>query len=223
MGKGLPKAFLPVVGVPLLVRTLRSIERSSGVSKGIVVVTPGWEEYCRGLLGQNGPFRLPWLVVHGGKERQDSVQLGLTQLDNDCELVVAHDGARPFVTAEMVDRSVEVAAEAGGAVVAVPAKDTIKRVSASGVIVETLPRQELWLAQTPQTFRVPLIREAHAWASANGVLATDDAALVEQMGGVVKIVRGDPRNIKITTPEDLLLAEMIIQTCPELCRRSSPD
>jgi 2-C-methyl-D-erythritol 4-phosphate cytidylyltransferase len=187
------------------------------VSKGIIVVAPGWEEYCYGLLGQYGPFRLPWVVVHGGKERQDSVRLGLTQLDNNCKLVVIHDGARPFVTAEVIDSSVEVAEEVGGAIVAIPAKDTIKRVSADGVIAETLLRQELWLAQTPQTFRVPLIREAHAWASANGVLATDDAALVETMGGVVKVVRGDARNIKITTPEDLLLAEVIIQACPDLC------
>ncbi len=215
MGKDLPKAFLPVAGVPLLVRTLYSVERTPSISKGIVAITPGWKEYCQGLLDQYGPFRLPWVVIHGGKERQDSVQLGLTQLDKNCELVVIHDGARPFVRAEVIDKSVEIAAEAGGAVVAVPAKDTIKRVSAAGIISETLPRQELWLAQTPQTFRVALIREAHTWASTHNMVATDDAALLEKMGGVVKIVRGDPYNIKITTPEDLSLAELIIQSCPE--------
>ncbi len=211
MGKDLPKAFLPVVGVPLLIRTLQSVERSPSVSKGIVVITPGWEEHCYGLLAQYGPFRLSWVVIHGGKERQDSVQRGLTQLDTDCELVVIHDGARPFVTTEMIDKSLEMAAEAGGAIIAIPAKDTVKRVSLAGIIVETLSRQDLWLAQTPQTFRVSLIREAHAWASASGVLATDDAALVEKMGEAVKIVRGDSRNVKITTPEDLLLAETIIR------------
>ncbi len=217
MAKSLPKAFLPIVGVPLLVRTLRSMERSSSVSKGILIVTPGWKEYCYGLLDQYGPFRLSWVVIHGGKERQDSVHLGLTQLDKDCELVIIHDGARPFVTAGMIDRSLEMAAKVGGAVVAIPAKDTIKRVSATGVIAETLSRQELWLAQTPQTFCVPLIRKAHAWALANNVLTTDDAALVEKIGGVVKVIPGNPYNIKITTPEDLALAEMIIQSYPELC------
>jgi 2-C-methyl-D-erythritol 4-phosphate cytidylyltransferase len=123
---------------------------------------------------------------------------------------VIHDAARPFIAVEIIDRSIAVAAEVGGALVALPARDTIKRVDQNGSVRETVPRENLWLAQTPQTFRVPLIREAHARALTEGVRATDDAALVERLGGQVKIVPGDPLNFKITTPDDLRLAEAIV-------------
>ena len=207
----LPKPFLPVAGVPLLIHTLRSLARSALITKMIVVVAPEREVFCRDLLDSYGPFDMPLRLVQGGLERQDSVRLGLAALDPDCEIVVIHDAARPLVTAEIIDRSVTAAAETGGALVAVPARDTLKRVGRDGVVVETVPRQELWLAQTPQTFQVPLIREAHARALTEGVLATDDAALVERMGGKVQVVLGDARNFKITTPEDLRLAEVLLQ------------
>ena len=207
----LPKPFLPVAGVPLLIHTLRSLARSALITRMIVVVAPERAAFCRDLLDSYGPFGTPLRLVQGGPERQDSVRLGLAALDPDCEIVVIHDAARPLITAEIIDRSVTAAAETGGALVAVPARDTLKRVGRDGVVVETVPRQELWLAQTPQTFQVPLIREAHARALTEGVLATDDAALVERLGGKIQVVLGNARNFKITTPEDLRLAEVLLQ------------
>src|SRR4029453_11603019 len=123
-----------------------------------------------------------------------------------------HDAARPFLDPEVLDKSIETAAEYGGALVAIPVRDTIKNITEDGRVIGTIPRQNLWMAQTPQTFRVPVIREAHARASAEKAAVTDDAALVEKIGGIVKVVLGNVRNFKITTPEDLRLAEAMLKT-----------
>ncbi|HEV8715277.1 MAG TPA: 2-C-methyl-D-erythritol 4-phosphate cytidylyltransferase [Candidatus Binatia bacterium] len=211
MGASLPKPFLAVAGVPLLIHTVRSLLRSSLITKLIIVVAAEREDLLRNLLTVHGPFSVPVCLVHGGPERQDSVRLGLAALDPECEIVVIHDAARPFITTAIIDRSIAAAAEVGGALVAIPARDTIKRVEENGTVLATVPRQNLWLAQTPQTFRVPLIREAHARALSEGVGATDDAALLERMGGQVKVVLGDPLNFKITTPHDLRLAEALLE------------
>ncbi len=212
MGRELPKPFLPVCGIPLLIHTLRAITQSTLISKLILIIAPEREALCHDMLRLYGQFRVPLTVVHGGAERQDSVRLGLTALDPTSEIVAIHDAARPFLDREILDRSIETAVIYGGALVAVPTRDTIKRVGEEGTVVETLPRQQLWLAQTPQTFRVPLIREAHARALAEGVVVTDDAALLERLGKVVKIVPGSYRNFKITTPEDLQVAEALLRT-----------
>ena len=212
MGTLLPKPFLALAGVPLLIHTMWSLTQSSLITKLVIVVAPERETLLRDILDVRGPFSVPTCIVHGGPERQDSVRLGLAALDTECEIVVIHDAARPFIAAEIIDRSVAVAAEVGGALVAIPARDTIKRVDPYGTVRETVPRQNLWLAQTPQTFRVPLIRAAHARALRERVAATDDAALVEQLGGQVKVVLGDPLNFKITTPDDLRLAEALLKT-----------
>jgi 2-C-methyl-D-erythritol 4-phosphate cytidylyltransferase len=211
MGGELPKPFLPVGGIPLLIRTLRTITRSKRITKIIVVVAPGRETLCHDLLRSYGPFPVPLTVALGGAERQDSVRLGLAALDPPGEVVAIHDAARPFLDYEILDRSIDTAAVYGGALVAVPVRDTIKRAAQEGTVLETIPRQHLWLAQTPQTFRVPLIREAHTKALAEGVVATDDAALVERLGESVKIVPGSHRNFKITTPEDLRFAEVLLR------------
>lgn len=211
MGALLPKPFLSMAGVPLLIYTVRSLIRSPLITKLVIVVAPEREALLRDILDVHGPVSVPICIVHGGPERQDSVRLGLAALDPECEIVVIHDAARPFIAAEIIDRSVAVAAEVGGALVAIPARDTIKRVDENSIVLETVPRQSLWLAQTPQTFRVHLIREAHARALSEGVVATDDAALVEQLGGQVKVVVGDPLNFKITTPDDLRLAEVLLE------------
>ncbi len=211
MGAALPKPFLPLAGVPLFVHTLRSLTRSTLLQKIVLVIAAEYEPLCRQLLEQHGPLRLPMLLVHGGQERQDSVRLGLAALDPDCDIVVIHDAARPFIEAEIIDASIKSAAEHGGALVAVPARDTIKRVNPQGGVVETVPRHDLWLAQTPQTFRVALIREAHARAHTQGITVTDDVALLEWAGGTVAIVPGDGRNFKLTTPEDVALAEALLK------------
>lgn len=212
MGRELPKPFLPVCGIPLLIHTLRAISQSPLIAKITIVIAPERESLCRAMLHAHAPWRIPLAVVHGGAERQDSVRLGLASLDPASEVVAIHDAARPFLTREILERSIETAALYGSALVAVPARDTIKRASEDGTVVETIPRHQLWLAQTPQTFRVPLIREAHAWAVAEGIVVTDDAALLEHLGKVVKIVPGSYWNFKITTPEDLQIAEALLRT-----------
>lgn len=211
MGTALPKVFLPLAGVPLLIRTLHALLRSPLLATVVIVVAPEQEALCLSLLDRYAPFDRPIRTVHGGAERQDSVRLGLAVLDGDCEIVVIHDAARPLVTTQVIEQSIAVAAEHGGALVAVPVRDTIKRVAADGIVVETVPRQQLWSAQTPQTFRVPLIRAAHARALVAGIRATDDAALVEWMGETVKVVLGDPFNMKLTTPDDWRLAEAVLR------------
>ena len=212
MGASLPKPFLPVAGIPLLIHTIQNLIRSSLIKRIILVIAADRESLCQELLEQHGPFPVPLALTHGGLERQDSVRLGLAALEPDCDIVVIHDAARPFISAQIIDQSVAAAAEYGGALVAIPARDTIKRVNREQIVLETVPRQDLWLAQTPQTFRVEAIRDAHRRAFASGITVTDDAALLEWAGGRVKIVPGDIRNFKVTTPEDLQLAEALLQT-----------
>lgn len=211
MGTLLPKPFLPLAGTPLLLHTLRSVKRSPLITTMVVVIAPEYEGRCRQMLEAEEALASTVSLVHGGPERQDSVRLGLAALAPDCEVVVIHDAARPFVSAEVINRSVTVAVKTGAALVAVPVRDTLKRVDQTGTVIETIPRQGLWLAQTPQTFQVSLIREAHARALAEGKRVTDDAALIEWFGGKVEVVPGDPRNFKITTPADLHLAEALLQ------------
>ena len=211
MAASLPKPFLPIAGAPLFIHTIQSLIRSSLIKKIVLVIAADRESLCRQLLEQHGPCPIPLTLVHGGSERQDSVRLGLAALEPDCDIVVIHDAARPFISAEIIDHSIAIAAEYGGALVAVPARDTIKRVDKQQIVIGTVPRQDLWLAQTPQTFRVEVIREAHSRAVASGITATDDAALLEWAGGQIKIVSGDIRNFKITTPEDLRLAETLLR------------
>ncbi len=210
LGTRVPKPFLPVCGVPLLIHTLRSLDHSPLLSTLVVVIAPERENLCRELLQAHGPFRRAIRLSHGGPQRQDSVRLGLTALDSGCEIVVIHDAARPFISPTIIANSIRVASQAGAALVAVPAADTLKRSDSNRTVVETLPRQEVWLAQTPQTFRVELIREAHQRALAKAIRVTDDAALIEKFGGRVQIVPGERRNFKITTPDDLRLAETLL-------------
>lgn len=209
MGAGVPKSFLTLAGVPLVVHTLRRVLGSSLIRHVILVVAADHLAAYRPLLDTHGPFRCPVTLVPGGERRQDSVRSGLAEIEPGCEIVVIHDAARPLVQPETIDRSIAVAAEAGGALVAVPVHDTLKRVDMDGTVIETVPRRHIWLAQTPQAFRVAVIREAHQRALRTGTSTTDDAALVEEMGGTVKIVPGDPLNLKITVPEDFRIAELL--------------
>ncbi len=210
MGTVLPKPFLPLRGIPLLVYTLRSLDQSLSLSTIVLVIAPEREQLCRTMLDRYGPFRCAVRLVPGGAERQNSVRLGLAALDPECDIVAIHDAARPFITASIVEHSISVASQVGAALVAVPVADTLKRADADQTVVETVPRQGLWLAQTPQTFRVDIIRAAHQRAQDEGIAVTDDAALIEKMGGTVQIVPGDRRNFKLTSPEDLRMAEALL-------------
>jgi 2-C-methyl-D-erythritol 4-phosphate cytidylyltransferase len=205
LGAGQPKAFVDLAGVPLFVRALQAVAVPS-VSDAVIVVPPGSTERAATLLARHAS-PCPVRVVEGGAERQDSVRSGLDAVTG-AELVLIHDSARPFVSEEVVEAAIEAASRHGAAIVAVPATDTIKHVHPDGWIESTPPRDRLWLAQTPQIFRTETIRAAHA-RSASGP-ATDDAVLVEALGTRVHVVRGNPENRKITTPDDLRWATWLL-------------
>ncbi|WP_026841116.1 2-C-methyl-D-erythritol 4-phosphate cytidylyltransferase [Citrifermentans bremense] len=212
MGAGSNKQYLLLDGMPILARTVAAFEAAPFID-GIYLVSPEQEiPFCRSEVVDRYGFSKVRAIVPGGAERQHSVWNGLDAMAGaaDDDLVLIHDGVRPFVSQEMLEAAADAARAHGASVVAVPVKDTVKVVK-GGVIAETPPREELWLAQTPQAFRYGLIRDAHARAKAEGYLGTDDASLVEHQGGEVRIVTGDYRNIKITTPEDLVLAEAFLK------------
>ena len=212
MGAGSNKQYLLLDGIPILAHTIRVFQESPCI-EGIFVVTPEQEiPFCRSEVVQRYGFSKVRAIVPGGKERQNSVLNGLNAMQGagPDDLVLIHDGVRPFVTADIIKKAADAAHEFGGAVVAVPVKDTVK-VARDGIIAQTPPREELWLAQTPQAFRFGLIRAAHARAEAEGFLGTDDASLMERQGWPLRIVMGDYRNIKITTPEDMALAQAFLK------------
>ena len=213
MGAGINKQYLQLGGMPILARTLRHFEDAPFVDLIVPVIPADEIDFCREQVVERYGFRKIREIVAGGKERQQSVLNGLRSLNGraDDDIILIHDGVRPFVSQHMVQRSIEVARECDGALVAVPVKDTVKVVE-DGVVTATPLRETLWLAQTPQTFRYGVIRAAHEIADAEQFLGTDDASLVERLNDKVHIVIGDYRNIKITTPEDLVLAEAFLKT-----------
>lgn len=210
MGDGAPKQFRMLDAVPLMLHALRVFDRTPGVTEVILVVPK--EEQARALteVVERYGVKKVLKVVPGGATRQESVSHGLNEVGEDVEIVVVQDAVRPFVTADLIERSIAAARTHGGAIVAVPMKDTPKQVDGDGLIQRTLDRTHLWLAQTPQTFRRDMIVDAYRMASLAHVHVTDDAALVERLGHKVAIVQGSWDNIKITTPEDMILAEAIL-------------
>lgn len=203
-----PKAFVPLHGIPLFVHSLRSLLAAPSISRAILVIPPGEQARAAQWLDTLGPWRCPVTLVPGGAERQDSVQKGLQQTDTD--FVAVHDAARPFIDPDVIEGAIREAEEHGACIVAVPATDTLKQVASDGCIVTTIPRQDIWLAQTPQVFRTEILREAHAAAEKANLQATDDSSLVERLGHRVRFVRGSPENRKITTAEDLRWAEWLL-------------
>jgi 2-C-methyl-D-erythritol 4-phosphate cytidylyltransferase/2-C-methyl-D-erythritol 2,4-cyclodiphosphate synthase len=209
LGGELPKAFVPLLGRSLLVRSLAVMAAVPEVDRVVPVVAPGDLE----RFAELDVAGIPKLTapVPGGEERQDSMRAGLAALDDGISLVVVHDAARPLVTAGEVSRAIDAARECGAALLAHPVRDTIKRVR-EGAVVETPERSQCYGAQTPQVFRRELLVESLARAEAEGVVATDDAQLVERLGQRVQVVEGSPENIKITLPADLTLAEAILRS-----------
>jgi len=204
------KAFLPLAGKPLLAWTLSVFASFPNIHQIIIVVPPGRKETCwKEVLSPYG-FEQARMVV-GGAERQDSLQNGFAEIDEPCNLVIIHDGVRPFLDHEILRKSLEAAEKYGASVVAVPVKDTIKIGDERGMVHMTLDRSRLWSVQTPQTYKYDILRLALAEAKTMNVHGTDDASLVERIGKPVKIVAGSYENIKITTPEDMLLGEMLVQ------------
>ncbi|HKQ52532.1 MAG TPA: 2-C-methyl-D-erythritol 4-phosphate cytidylyltransferase [Pyrinomonadaceae bacterium] len=214
------KQFLLLAGKPVIVHTLERFERCAEIQE-VIVVLPAGE--AAGFLAQAGRYGLRKLarVVAGGATRAASVRCGLQAVRAATACVVAvHDGVRPFVTPDEIGRTVRAAAETGAAILVAPAVDTIKEVEDNGV-VRTLERVRLRRALTPQCFRYELLRRAYEQRPDLVSAATDDSSLVEALGSPVRIIEGDARNIKITRPEDIALAEILLKQHPEFRSQNS--
>ncbi|MCC6154244.1 MAG: 2-C-methyl-D-erythritol 4-phosphate cytidylyltransferase [Candidatus Hydrogenedentes bacterium] len=210
LGADRPKALIDLDGVPLLVRTLARFADLDLLDNCIITIAPQARSEFEGALRVHFPTAHVRLV-DGGKERQDSVRNGLAALDSTTEIVVIHDAARPFVSPESIRASVDAAAQIGAATVAIPSIDTILVSDSEAFLTATPDRNTLWACQTPQTFRVEVLRHAHDIALRDGFAGTDDASLVRRAGGKVKLVMGSPLNFKVTTPQDLALARCVIE------------
>jgi len=206
-----PKQFAELGGKPILAHTLLKFQHCKVVDGIIIPTIPKHIELIRHEI--LGPFGLDKVldVIPGGESRQASVWQGLTNARKyNPEIVAVHDAARPFISPDIIAESVQVARKSGGCLTAVPVNDTVKRVQ-ENQIVDTLDRTELWAAQTPQTFRFPLLVRAFERALSEQFTATDESMLVERLGEPVQVIPGSARNMKITTPEDLKIAEAIMR------------
>lgn len=212
MGASINKQYLQLNDVPIVARTISVFEQSPLIDAVYLVIPAEEIPYCQKNIVEMFGFSKIAAIVPGGKERQNSVLNGLKAMRehvSDDDVILIHDGVRPLITEHLLAESIKTARLHDGALTAVPVKDTIKTVR-DGVVCGTPPRESLWQAQTPQSFRFGKILDAHLSAEAAGFIGTDDASLVERVGGEVYIISGDYRNIKITTPEDLVLAEAFL-------------
>jgi 2-C-methyl-D-erythritol 4-phosphate cytidylyltransferase/2-C-methyl-D-erythritol 2,4-cyclodiphosphate synthase len=210
MGLSSPKQFFELNGTPILIHTLQVFQLVDAIGL-IVVVVP--EESCSQVAELVHEYKLTrvFKVVAGGAHRQDSVLAGLEVLPREIEIVLVHDGVRPFVPASVIENCIYKAEEDGAAMVAIPVKDTLKAVSPDGIIDYTIDRTGVWQAQTPQAARVSLLKKAYVeTAGDKRFVATDEAALLERINFPVKVVEGSEKNIKITRPEDLFIASAIL-------------
>lgn len=204
---GIDKVMADLAGEPMIRRTVRAFDECEAISEIVVVTRADLIEKIMGICRE---FPKLTAVVVGGESRQASVQNGLNALSGKVKLVAIHDGARPLISWQVIDRAVRAANSYGAAAPAIPVKDTIKVVS-GGVVVQTPERETLRAVQTPQVFDIDILRAAHAKLASDGAQVTDDCAAVERMGMSVKIVEGDERNLKVTTPMDLRLANMLLE------------
>ena len=213
MGFGKNKAFITIRDNPLLVLCMKMLAET-GMVRRVIVVTRAWEITETELMLKEYQDRFPgisWQVTAGGRERQDSVANGLALVPDESGYVAVHDGARPFAGPEVFARTFAKAKEFGAAIAAVPLKDTVKIVDSRGVVVSTPDRSSLCAVQTPQIFEISVLRKGYEFLGKHPVAVTDDASLVEASGHPVAVAEGSYENIKVTTPEDLLLAEKILE------------
>lgn len=208
MGSSTPKTLMNINGVPMIIYTLRAFEKCKSIDGIVLVVHPEFAEQYRQTVQRAGITKVKEYIT-GGNTRCESVGNGLTYVSQDCGIIVVHDGARPLVTPELIDKTVNMCIIEKAVVTGVPVTQTIKKVDANDSVVEkTLNREELWTIQTPQAFHKGILKEAYE--QAKSLDAPDDAALVEQIGIRVKVIQGDYLNIKITTPQDLAIAEKLL-------------
>jgi len=204
---GIDKVMAPLMGEPMICRTVRAFQETDAVSE-IVIVTR--EDLILPISELCKDYDKVKAVVRGGSSRQESVQLGLNALSKEVKLAAIHDGARPLISYEVIDRSIRAANSYGAAAPAIPVKDTIKTVE-GGIVVTTPDRAKLRAVQTPQVFDIDLLKGALVKAKTDGAEVTDDCSAVERLGMKIKIVEGDERNLKVTTPMDLKIAEMLLE------------
>lgn len=210
MNCSINKVLMPLGGQPILLHCVLSFSECARVDN-LVVVAAVDEVVCVEKMLARVPVIKPWKVVQGGSERQYSIANALKVIPEITDIVLVHDGARPLVTKECIDNVIQAAIEYKAAIAAVPVKDTIKMVDNNNIVTGTLDRNTLWSIQTPQGFDCSLLRQAYEQAMQDHYLGTDDASLVERLGISVKIVVGNYENLKVTTPEDLIVAEALLQ------------
>lgn len=206
MDSSINKVFMPLVNRPILLHSAMAFSKCSHVDRLIVVAAPEEVLQVQEMLNHAVGIK-PWQVVAGGSERQYSIANALKVIPQSTNLILVHDGARPLITEECISRVIQASMEYKAAVAAVMVKDTIKIVNDSAVVTGTPDRRTLWSIQTPQGFHAQILHQAYDQAAQDGYLGTDDASLVERLGIDVKIVAGDYENIKVTTPEDLIIAQ----------------
>ncbi len=208
---GVDKIVTPLLGRPLLTHSLERLAESPSIDNIIVVAGEGNVDAVRILANRAITHKIT-AICTGGSRRQDSVRSGLEHV-GDATHILIHDGARPLIDAPLISRAVQAMSDHGGAIAAVPVKDTIKLADDDMTVLETVPRQGLWAVQTPQIFEADLLRAAHRSIDTD---VTDDASMVEMLGHSVKLFIGSYENLKVTTPEDIVMAEAILRSRSEV-------
>lgn len=211
MRSAIAKQYIELKGRTILSYTVETFNGSEYIDEIILVTSSEAKEYVRKEIVERYGFHKVKAIVEGGEERQDSVYRGISAVSEDTDIVLIHDGVRPFVADKYIAMLESIAMEFGGCVLGAPVKDTIKICDEEGYISETPDRKTLWIAQTPQCFKYDIIKNAYEKAEKEGFKATDDSMIAERAGVKVKMVEGDYENIKITTPEDLYMGEVILE------------
>ena len=211
MGAKIPKASLSLGGIPLLRHTLQKFEICPQVDEVLPLVPPQEVSFWTDEIGRSSKLKKVQRILAGGAERQDSVFLGLEAIAGNADWVIIHDGARPFVPPELIERALSETLRWKAVAAALPAGETIKDVSPEKEVLRTVDRSSLWIVQTPQCFEYGLIVSAHEKAREERFYGTDDASLVERLGIPVRVIEGSRFNFKITTPDDLILGEALLK------------
>jgi len=212
MGTNVLKQYLEIGGIPVIARALKCFQNCGEIFEIVIVTADSETEYCKKEIVEKFNFDKVKKIVVGGTERQESVFNGLNALENDTDIVLIHDGVRPFVKEKYINKIIKETAVYESCVLGVRAKDTIKSCDENGFVTATPERKDLWIAQTPQAFKYDLIMHAYKKAALDGFFGTDDSMLAERLGVKVKMTEGDYDNIKITTKEDLDFGEAIVKS-----------
>lgn len=207
MNKSINKQYITLSGMPILLRTIIAFDECKEVDEIIVVVGKNEKDIFKKQILDRYKIKTPFKVVVGGDTRQESVFNAIVKTDDRTDIIAVHDGARPLISSAEIIKTIDGARKYGACILAVPVKETVKRIDENGYVKKTVNRSSLYNIRTPQTFKADILKEAHLSAIEKGIVGTDDSFLVEQNGVNVKIVKGSYTNIKITTPEDLIYAQ----------------